>query len=159
MNYLAYPKKTTKHVEIWGIQIDMEGMRAIVLQDSPNPGTLAMTTVEDVAQVTAHAVDYEGKWPRIGGIRGEEMAMADILQLGEKIRGMCISLAFGESYEALTGSFFRQPIHCGEDSSEAGEGRKAHGIMVSTDRPLDGAGRDARLCGENFHCKKCLRNL
>ncbi|PYH88407.1 NAD(P)-binding protein [Aspergillus ellipticus CBS 707.79] len=87
MNYLAYPQPTTRHVEIWGIHVDMQNRRAIVLADARNLGYLSLTTVEDVVNVVVRAVEYTGKWPEVGGIRGEEISMADLIALGEKVRG------------------------------------------------------------------------
>lgn len=87
MNYLAFPQKTTKYADIWGIHIDMEHRRAIILGDAKNPGYFSMTTMEDVANIVAKAVEYGGEWPTVGGIRGDNISQQELILLGEKIRG------------------------------------------------------------------------
>lgn len=88
MNYLAFPQKTTKYADIWGIHIDMEHRRAIILGDAKNPGHFSMTTMDDVTKIVAKAVEYEGVWPEVGGIRGDNISQQELIALGEKIRGM-----------------------------------------------------------------------
>ena len=46
-----------------------------------------MTTIQDVAKVVAAAIDYEGKWPEIGGIAGSRMKPKDVVKLLEKYSG------------------------------------------------------------------------
>jgi hypothetical protein len=87
MDYLAYPKKTAQFVNIWGIHIDLEKCRAIVLKDTSTPGRFTMTTVSDLAAVVVEAVDYQGVWPEIGGIRGDHTTMVDLIHRCEKTRG------------------------------------------------------------------------
>lgn len=103
MNYLAYPVKTTKYAEIWGIHVDMKQCRAIILSDLANPGIFGVTTVEDVAEVVAKAVDYQGEWPEIGGIRGAEVSIDQLIQLGEQIRGRPFTVEKIKSVHARTG--------------------------------------------------------
>lgn len=49
---------------------------------------MALTMVQDLAVVVARAVDYEGEWPVIGGIRDNRVTASQILKIGEKVRGM-----------------------------------------------------------------------
>jgi hypothetical protein len=79
--------KTTKHLDIWGIHVGIQNRRAIVLADGKHPGYLTLTTVEDVANVVARAVEYEGMWPEVGGIRGDEVSMSALIEKGESVRG------------------------------------------------------------------------
>ena len=65
---------------------DFEHRRAIVLEDS-EAAPLTLTTVEDTAKVVALALEYEGKWPRNGGIQGSQITLGEFLALAEKIRG------------------------------------------------------------------------
>lgn len=88
MNYLAFPQKSTKYVDIWGTHVDMEHRRAIILGDAKNPGYLSMTTMHDVANIVSKAVEYEGEWPTVGGIRGDHISQKELIALGEKIRGI-----------------------------------------------------------------------
>jgi hypothetical protein len=49
---------------------------------------MTMTTVQDIAVIVAQAVDYEGEWPKVGGIRGNRVTVSQILEIGEKVRGV-----------------------------------------------------------------------
>ena len=53
--------------------IDFESRRAITMEGGDN-GVLTLTTVQDLAGVVARAVEYEGEWPEVGGIKGTDMA-------------------------------------------------------------------------------------
>ncbi len=55
---------------------------------------MTLTTVQDIAGVVARAVELGGEWPRIGGIRGNRVTVSQILQVGEKVRGMPQSVEF-----------------------------------------------------------------
>ena len=74
------------------MHIDFQHRRAIVLDgdDGGGDGTddrIALITVKDLAAVVARAVEYEGEWPVVGGIRGCELSVGEIIRLGEEIRG------------------------------------------------------------------------
>ncbi|KAL5089080.1 hypothetical protein Trisim1_005937 [Trichoderma cf. simile WF8] len=103
MNYLAFPQKTTKYADIWGIHIDMEHRRAIILGDAKNPGYFSMTTIDDVAKIVAKAVEYEGVWPEVGGIRGDNISQQELIALGEKIRGGRFAVETIKSVQARAG--------------------------------------------------------
>lgn len=47
---------------------------------------ISLITVKDFCAVVARAVEYEGKWPVIGGIRGDELSVGQLIALGEQIR-------------------------------------------------------------------------
>lgn len=48
---------------------------------------MTLTTAADVAAVVARAVEYTGEWPEVGGIRGNRVNFAEVIRIGEKIRG------------------------------------------------------------------------
>lgn len=48
---------------------------------------MTFTTVQDMAAVVARAVDFEGEWPVVGGIRGNHRAVSEIIKIGKAIRG------------------------------------------------------------------------
>lgn len=50
---------------------------------------MSLTAVQDIAGVVVRAVEYEGCWPKVGGIRGNRVTISQILQIGEKVRGTC----------------------------------------------------------------------
>ncbi|KAK0726670.1 hypothetical protein B0T21DRAFT_372037 [Apiosordaria backusii] len=85
-DYLCYPYKTSKHVHPFQTQIDFDARRAIVLEGSEN-ARITLITAKDLANVVAKAVEYEGEWPVVGGIKGDELTIGEIIALGEKVRG------------------------------------------------------------------------
>jgi hypothetical protein len=86
LNYLAFPHKTSKHVAPLNTMFDFQNRRAIIVDG--HDFFMTFTTVQDVAAIVAGAVDYEGEWPVNGGIRGNRIAVSQILKIGEKIRGV-----------------------------------------------------------------------
>jgi hypothetical protein len=48
---------------------------------------VTMTTVTDFANVVAMAVEYPGDWPVVGGMKGSDLSLRDLLTLGEQLRG------------------------------------------------------------------------
>lgn len=53
---------------------------------------MTLTTAADVAAVVARAVNYEGEWPEIGGIRGNRVTFSQVIEIGEKTRGEPLTL-------------------------------------------------------------------
>lgn len=50
---------------------------------------IVWTTVQDIANVVARAVEYEGEWPAVGGISGSRLTIGEILRIGEAIGKSC----------------------------------------------------------------------
>jgi nucleoside-diphosphate-sugar epimerase len=69
------------------LQIDFQNGRAIVLGDGED--WMSLTTVQDLAKVVTAAVEYDGEWPEIGGVCGGQIAILELIRLGEEIRGEC----------------------------------------------------------------------
>ncbi|GAP84563.1 putative like family protein [Rosellinia necatrix] len=86
MDYLAFPYKTSKYVDPLQTVIDFENMRALVV-DGHEDAVMTLTAVADVAAVIALAVDWRGKWPTIGGIRGNRVTISQMLEIGGRVRG------------------------------------------------------------------------
>ncbi|KAK1516777.1 hypothetical protein CPAR01_16393 [Colletotrichum paranaense] len=84
-NYFAHPYATTQHFAMFGMFVDFEQRRAIIVDNSIAKFTL--TTVEDLCATVADALDYGGKWPPIGGMSGSTIDVAGLIALGESIRG------------------------------------------------------------------------
>jgi hypothetical protein len=40
--------------------------------------------------VVARAIDFEGKWPVVGGVKGTDISLEQLISVGEKVRGMMI---------------------------------------------------------------------
>ena len=60
--------------------------------DGSDDNRITVTTVQDFANVVASAIDFEGEWPVVSGIRGADISIGQLIALGEKIRGACVSL-------------------------------------------------------------------
>lgn len=73
------------------IPFDFNTRRALLL-DGDDDSPITFTTVQDLANVVAKAIDYEGEWPVISGIRGADISVGQLIALGEKIRGACALL-------------------------------------------------------------------
>ena len=86
-NYFTYPYESAKHFRPFETQIDFNNRRAIIV-DGGVDDRITLTTAQDFANVVALAVDYEGEWPVVGGIKGTDITIGQLLAVGEKIRGM-----------------------------------------------------------------------
>ncbi|CAJ2504906.1 Uu.00g123000.m01.CDS01 [Anthostomella pinea] len=82
MNYLGHPHQTSTHVATLPFAFDFEKQHATLLEGSLDD-VIVWTTVQDIAGVVARAVEYEGEWPAVGGIRGSPVTMREMLRLGE----------------------------------------------------------------------------
>lgn len=82
---MAFPHKTTKHLQLFCTPWDLEHRRAIIPADRDFPMTL--TTVEDMVKVVVAAVRYPGVWPEIGGISGTSLMNSEFLKLAGRVRG------------------------------------------------------------------------
>ena len=68
------------------VPFDYNGRRALLLEGGDDE-KITLTTAQDLANVVAKAVEYEGEWPIVGGIRGTTMTVGELIALGEKLRG------------------------------------------------------------------------
>jgi hypothetical protein len=67
------------------IPVNFNECRALLVDDGES--VVSIITAQDAAKVTALAVEYEGEWPVVSGIRGSNITLNDLVTLGEKIRG------------------------------------------------------------------------
>ncbi|KAF7513034.1 hypothetical protein GJ744_011300 [Endocarpon pusillum] len=65
--------------------IDFETRQAILIDDGQQPVTF--TVAQGMAAVVATALDYPREWPRDGGMQGWQTTSAELVRLGESIRG------------------------------------------------------------------------
>jgi hypothetical protein len=65
---------------------DFQNRRVIIVDG--HDFIMTFTTAQDLAAVVAGAVDFDGEWPVIGGIRGNRIAVSQLLKIGETVRGM-----------------------------------------------------------------------
>lgn len=82
---MTYPYKSSKHVNLFETPINFHGRRALLIDDGE--AVITLTSAQDAAKVTALAVEYEGEWPVVSGIKGTDITMNELVALGEKIRG------------------------------------------------------------------------
>lgn len=87
LDYLAFPYKTSKHMDPLQTVFDIKNRRALVVEGHED-AIMTLTTVADTAAVIARAVDYEGKWPTAGGICGNRVSVSQIIEIASKVRGM-----------------------------------------------------------------------
>ncbi|KAI1409445.1 NAD(P)-binding protein [Hypoxylon sp. FL1857] len=138
LDYLAYPYKTAKHVDPLQTIFDFQNKRAIVV-DGHEDAIMTLTTVADLAAVVARAVDYEGTWPRIGGIRGNRVTFSQIIDIGRRVRGdFTVDKVKVEDLEAgdLKTSWNIEAIHQAVSSDQASALLKAVsiGILLSSSK-------------------------
>ena len=92
LDYQAYPHQTAKHVLPLQTTFDFQNCRALVVEGYEDDTVMCMTLASDVAAVVARAVEYEGEWPVVGGIRGNRVTVRQMLEIGERVRGMSFRL-------------------------------------------------------------------
>jgi len=85
MDYYAHPYPQTKFLHTFPPMFDMENGRAVIVEDGTD--ALVVTTLSDVSKVVSQALDYEDPWPVVGGMVGTKTTMAEMIRVGEKIRG------------------------------------------------------------------------
>ncbi|KAI1210029.1 NAD(P)-binding protein [Annulohypoxylon truncatum] len=84
MGYLSHPQRSSKHVATIPFLFDFENQRTSAIEGALDDA-ITWVTVEDIAAVTARAVEYEGEWPAIGGMIGSRVTIGEMLKLGESI--------------------------------------------------------------------------
>lgn len=84
-NYFAAPYKTSKHIHPFQQHIDFNQRRALGLEGG-DEAKITLTTVQDFVAVVVKAVEYEGEWPVVGGIKGDELTFGELYALGGRVR-------------------------------------------------------------------------
>lgn len=87
MNYLSFPRASAMHLYPSPIAVNVASCKALTLQGE-NP-EITFTTVQDLARVTAMAIESTGAWPRIGQMCGTTTTLDGLIKLAEEIRGEC----------------------------------------------------------------------
>lgn len=88
VDMLAPEGSSSKYLKSQELFIDFSKRRAIIL--SGKESCFSLSTMNDVANVVARAVEYEGEWPVIGGMRGSTITGTELLEIGAKARGTYI---------------------------------------------------------------------
>ncbi|KAK6514717.1 hypothetical protein TWF281_004913 [Arthrobotrys megalospora] len=137
LDYLAFPHKTSKHVDPLQTVFDFQNKRAIVVNGHED-AVMTMTTVKDLAAIIAKAVDYEGKWPETGGVMGNKVTFSELLEIGRRVRGHPFSVdkVNVEDLEAgnLNTSWGLEAVHHAVSDDQAAAMLKAVsiGILLSS---------------------------
>ncbi|KAI1871879.1 hypothetical protein JX265_005865 [Neoarthrinium moseri] len=134
LDYLAFPYKTAKYLDPLQSIFDFQNCRAIVMEGHEG-AIITLTTVADLAAVIARAVDYDGRWPTTGGIRGNRVTFSQILEIG---RSFVVDQVKLEDLEAgkLKASWGLEAIHPAVPVDQASELLKAVsiGILLSSSK-------------------------
>ncbi len=85
MDYLGPVGAATRHLQVMELWIDFPNRKAIIL-DREDP-IFTLTTMNDLANVVARAIEYDKEWPIVSGIRGTNISTSKILEIGAKVRG------------------------------------------------------------------------
>ncbi|ORY58079.1 uncharacterized protein BCR38DRAFT_353234, partial [Pseudomassariella vexata] len=139
LDYLAFPYKTAKHVDPLQSVFDFQNRRATVV-DGHEDAVMTLTTVADLAAVVAEAVDYDGRWPTIGGIRGNRLTFSEILDIGRRVRGLSFTVdkVKAEDLQAgkLEASWGLEAVHStvSEDQASAILKAVSIGILLSSSK-------------------------
>lgn len=107
--------------------------------DDQEYAAVTFTTVSDLAAVVARAIDYDGKWPVTGGIRGNRLTFSQIIDIGRKIRGFIdVTTLKVEDLEAgdLNSSWSLQAVHHAvpDDQTQALLKQVAIGFLLSSSK-------------------------
>ncbi|RVD88990.1 uncharacterized protein DFL_000014 [Arthrobotrys flagrans] len=137
LDYLAFPHKTSKHVDPLQTVFDFQNGRAIVVNGHED-AVMTFTAVKDLATIVAKAVDYQGKWPTTGGIMGNKVTFSELLEIGRRVRGRNFSVDYVdiEDLEAgnLNTSWGLEAVHHAVANDQASAMLKAVsiGILMSS---------------------------
>jgi len=85
VDYCA-PAEALKYIEPIEFFLDFQRKRAITLKDKD--GIFTLTTLKDLANIVARAIEYEGEWPVIGGVHGSTLSTSKLVEIGTRVRGI-----------------------------------------------------------------------
>lgn len=86
LEYLVAPHQFSKHVVPVASMYQLSALRiASVRGHEDDP--VVFTSATDIARVVRHAIEYDGKWPEIGGITGDRLSARDMQQMLERVTG------------------------------------------------------------------------
>tara|TARA_R110002003_G_scaffold502_6_gene20094 strand:- start:11558 stop:12130 length:573 start_codon:yes stop_codon:yes gene_type:complete len=118
LNYLTRPYKSAKYVKPLDTPFDFANRRAL-LRRGGDDDYITFTTAQDLANVVAKAVEFEGEWPVEGGITGTKLSVRELIALGEDIRGMFEHVLCSEYHTNDPGGAFKvehfttEELECG----------------------------------------------
>ncbi|OCK75253.1 NAD(P)-binding protein [Lepidopterella palustris CBS 459.81] len=96
LDYLAHPYARTSHLPTMSMSVSYQHRRAIYIGDGCQP--VVFTAVRDVAAIVAAALDHPSPWPASGGIQGMRTSFAELVALGEALRGPFVVESLPEAH-------------------------------------------------------------
>lgn len=126
--------------------MDLEKRRAIIVSDGNSP--ITFTTIQDMAGVVTEALDYEGKWPATGGMQGTQTTVAELVELGTKLRGKCPLGPFHLPYQTQTAETCMETIGSMDVESVSLEDLEAGELKSSWYPPLNHPSIPAEMVDE-----------
>ncbi|CAJ2512366.1 Uu.00g053810.m01.CDS01 [Anthostomella pinea] len=139
LDYLAFPHQTSAHLTPLQTIFDFANRRALVVANHADDAVMTLTSVKDLAAIIARAVDYDcGRWPATGGVRGNRLNFAQVIAMGERVRGrpFKIEKVKVEDLEAgeLNTSWGLEAVHHAVSDEEASALLKAVcvGVLLSS---------------------------
>jgi hypothetical protein len=82
INYFTYPHRSVNHFSPFETQIDFDNRRVIIIEGGEDD-SIMLTTMQDLANIVALAMEYEHEWPVVGGIKGTDSFVDQLIALGE----------------------------------------------------------------------------
>lgn len=86
MEYGAFPRQLTKHVPPMPTIWQINELRVVAVKGHENE-PVTLTSVSDIAAVVRRAIEYDGEWPEIGGIRGANISPQQLKEVIERVQG------------------------------------------------------------------------
>jgi hypothetical protein len=111
LNYLGFPHQTTNHILLSPQQFNFSELHVNAIEGHEDD-QMAFTSIEDICNVVSRAVEYEGEWPVVGGIRGSRVTLSELLRIGEAVRGKYSLHPFQAQQESTTNICNRQADYC-----------------------------------------------
>jgi hypothetical protein len=85
LDYFAHPHPVSPNFITWPLFMDFENRRTMILDDGTYP--FVVTSVSDVSEMLAGALDDPNPWPVLGGMQGVRTNINELFALAQKIRG------------------------------------------------------------------------
>ncbi|KAJ3534241.1 hypothetical protein NM208_g7624 [Fusarium decemcellulare] len=97
------------HITLFPMLFDFDNLRTIVVEEDLH-ARITFTTIQDIAGVVARAIEYDGEWPVYGGMGGGTATVAEILALGERIRGRPFNIRWVKKADVEAGTADLTPM-------------------------------------------------
>ncbi|KAK0389905.1 hypothetical protein NLU13_3478 [Sarocladium strictum] len=102
LDYLIAPHQVSKHLPPVATASSISELRVASVrghEDDP----VVFTSVADIAGVVRRAIEYEGQWPEVSGIRGDRLSAREMQQVLERVTGKPVKLSLAEEADLEAG--------------------------------------------------------